>query len=220
MKGGSLAFLTMAFLLAGCLEETSAPAYSVRTLKVILDSGVAPANRTLDQFYLVLVSGVEEGRRIAGDAEDQRTCSVHPPFAYDLGQRQVRYDPARSALVPNETAILIGVDVRTVHVGTAGPLWGCTSVERLESFAGRARLPISIRDDLGFNLTVEPQNGLLVVDAEYFLRMGNKLHVNYSRLESSGAASYYVTGDVELVNLGVFRQADLIADSTLARDSS
>ena len=57
----------MGTLLPGCIDLTgqaNGPAYRDRTLTAILPSEVAPANRSVEEYYFVLVSGGDRAEHV------------------------------------------------------------------------------------------------------------------------------------------------------------
>jgi hypothetical protein len=211
------AFLLLPLVLAlgGCFGPAGAglDTYKDRTLTFVLDSGIPAANRTADAFYLVWIHGEEHVRPIAGKgAVAKRPCDATPSVRYDEGEGILRYDDRRHTVDTHGLEILVALEYRGDRVFPDAYGAGCATQSALAAYAGRAEFAGSIRPDLAIDLIGEPQNGFLTYNKAYFFPVGKKVHTNLTRVErTNDGHAYYVTGDFEILNLGLWTSDRLAA---------
>jgi hypothetical protein len=209
VKAAAVVLGVLPLLFAACLDGPtgSMDRYHDRTITAVLDSGVAPVNRTADQFYFVLVHGSERAQAIRGEGRVAGVCERPWVFDADAGRPTLAYDPSRvrtGPVDPDEVQIVVGVQYLADRVGIAGTERDCSSLVSLRAFEGRAQVREWLRTDLRMDLVVEPQNGFLSYNASVFVPMGKKIHVNLTRVVQTEASTFWVTGDFEVINLGAW----------------
>lgn len=212
----AVGFVLLALVLAACLATPPGHPGGVqpRTIVAVVASHVAPANRTADQFYAVLVAGSEHARRADGKPAGPTVVCDHG-WTYDLDAdaKRVRYDASRFPFDARSVEVLVALDVHAPTVG-ASVGDGCGDQRLLSAFPGRAAFHARVRPDLAVDVVVEAQNGFLTFNRSYFLSMGQKVHVNYTRLVDTSAGRYIITGDADIVNLGAWPRSALEPTAT------
>jgi hypothetical protein len=211
-RAAAIFVILLALAVAGCFGPYAArPAkYEEWSHLAVVASGVGAANATPQQYYVLLVSGVENAQRIKGDAKDpQSICSTIQTFEVDKEKQRVRYDPAVHLLNVTGLRVLVVVDYWGAQVGPGGLRAGCATKQMFQGFGGPANVVDTLRPGVPLKFRVEAQNGFLTYNGTYYLPMGQKIHGNFTRVESSDKATYYVTADFDVVNLGAWLKADI-----------
>jgi len=204
----------VACALSACLGQppTSKESYKDRTLTFVLDSGVPPENRTADLFYVIWVSGAEHAKVVKGHPVEGRECTERGDVSYDGNSGTLHYDPSVHAVERQGLEIVVAVEY---HADTFSDQYigsRCATQTAIAGFSGRAAFQGDLRDDLTVDLVGEPQNGFLSFNKSYFFPVGKKVHVNLTRVERLPEGHMmYVTGDFEVVNLGLFTPDRLVA---------
>lgn len=204
-------------LAAGCLGQIATPKPTLReerTITAVVSSGLVPANRTAQEFYMVLIEGEEHAKRRAGTGAD-RGSVCDPVWSFDLDRsaKTLRYDGRRYPLDPKALQVLVATKYRAPTI-SGGIGQDCATKASLSGFGGRASFHGRLRADMSIDLVVEPQNGFVTYNASYFVPMGKKIHVNFTRIVESQAIKYEVTGDYEVTNLGPWNRTALEAAPT------
>jgi len=193
---------------AGCLgpSASSLNSYKDRTLTAVLDSGIAPANRTAGEFYVVWIHGAENIKTIGGKGDAaRRPCDPTLGVRVEQGRGVLLYDSHRYTVNANRLQVLVALEYEGDRVFDDAYGEGCATQSSLAAYEGRADFQHALRPDLALSVLVEPQNGFLTYNKGYFFPIGKKVHVNLTRVEHmADGHSYYATGDFEVVNLGLF----------------
>lgn len=202
MRRFALSIILLLPAVAGCLGEPAAvkARFEPRTIVAVLPSDVVPGNRTPDMFYLVLVSGSETAQRIKGQQGPTVACDRDQPFQFDRTAKTISYESEHVSIDPAKTQVIVVVDYVT---DTLEGRRGC-GASTIEAFAGRARFDEAVREDLTVELVVEAQNGFVSYNTGYFVPLGKKIHVNLRRVAEYPDATFHVSGDFEVTNLGLW----------------
>ncbi len=200
-------------VLAGCINPgtTEADPYAEYLDIRMVDSGVTPENRTIDQYYFVIVRGHEAEEILEGDGEaaiSHEDCPAR--FQYDPAAETVRYDSSLFSIDRSKVKILLGLQYQPVRVESSGVVHACTK-QVLFPYAERAVNAFTLRPGLDVSLTVETLNGFLSYNATYFVPMGKKIEMSFNRVERSDTHTFNVTGQVEVLNLGAWPRSGLTA---------
>lgn len=199
-------------LVAGCLlpPHATRDPYEVGTYIVPLRSGIPPANLSVDTYYAVLVSGAEHWQRIGGDPYDPVVqCPRSSEYSYNNATQSVRYNGARYSFNEQNLKILLMWDYARVVVDEDGVKDGCQSTSKLVWGYSNLESKIRLRPDFDAEVFVQSLDGFIHFNKKYFVPIGNKVHVNLTRVEESANARYYITSDFEVVNLGAWDKDDL-----------
>lgn len=195
-----------ATMLAACVGVSPTIPPPERTVAILLPSDVAPVNRSTDEFYVVWLSGSEQAHRLGGAGPEKvAICDRAWTHTLDAARQVFEYDPNAISLDPSHLSVLVVLEYHGVRLDKGGLSQGCEPAPRVEGFPGRAALTYRIRADLSVDLVVEPQNGLVAYNQTLFALMGKKVHVNHTRIQSNDADTYWIAGDFEITNLGVWK---------------